>query len=743
MDHASSATLGELASLDRAPGSDFRLTDRYAAPADLLERMGCVPADGPIRHAVKHLIGCCLIGWKVLRWTSYSRGHSWYSTRRKVGYPFTYVATLAAVDLLVAYGWIDELRAAQDDHLVTQMQSSFRPTQKLLDLAANTNAKVIYFETERPTLIVRDKKGNDIPIQNTRQAVEMQRAMDRRNEFFKNVSIELKSERIRQVNGVIIVDDRHIILTTPYLTLTQICSRGTLSLHRRLYTWVQNLPSSLRSELLINREETIELDYRSMHPRMLYALRGIDLDPDFDPYDLEGYPRQVGKLAMLVGVSSRSLGQAIGHLIAMKDLRDEHGNIVPDENGDAIRVRRVQFRDGTRWEYSKAETRRILLLLKKRNPAIADLFCSDAGIHLMTQDSRIACEIVDALMSRGIVCIPIHDSFIVQKRHEADLKAEMDAAWSRFLKRIPSLKSAWLQRTIHSTKSKVSDAKILHDGSRSPVSLSPGVGSETRVSNENPGVTHRDRGVSQKTPGVTNARPTAQEVARVDQSVSVALEAPGTAKVEPVPSMPVLPRLPKRVVTAPVPVARKSETSATPVKLPSMRPQRVWEPRGQAKRESVARCSEKAGKPIQGRPNSVLDSLRSQGVELDCNCDTGEPYVIPVQEPPLGGRATAIAAWKARKHAEKIAEKAKKRERKAAVKAADEAFKAAQKVDPKIAAYNYAMELTRIARGEVVVTIDPDDPYNVLSPEEIERMNRPATPEIVKLSRKLEDEIPW
>ncbi len=719
--------LSDLVRADRAPGSDFRLTDRYVAPADLLERMNCVPGEGPIHHAVQHLIGCALIAAKAGQFVSYSRGHSWYAARRRVGYPFTYGATTAAVDLLVAYGWIDEQRAQQDDHLVTQMQSSFRATQKLLDLAAGS--KVVYEETERDSLILRDESGNPLPVPNVREADRMRRDMDRRNTFFKNVKINLVSERITQTDGAIIVDDRNVIPTAPYLQLTQICSRGSLYLHRRLYAWIQNLPSSLRSELTINDEAVVELDYRSMHPRMLYALRGIDLDPDFDPYDLEGYPRCVGKLAMLVGVSSRSLGQAIGHLISMKDLRDEHGNIVRDENGDPIRVRKVEFRDGTRWEYSKAETRKILMLLKKRNPAISDLFCSDAGIHLMSQDSRIACEIVDALIDRGIPCVPVHDSFIVPRSHETDLKAEMDAAWKRFLGRIPSLRSSWFRGKVYSTESNRYGRKILHDGSPLLSPPLPGVVSETRVSEEIPGVTQRNL-------GVTNASPSAREAAVVAESVSVVPQSFETANPIPARPLPVLPRLRKPDVATPAPVAWGTKPSVIPVKLPSMKPGRAWEARGQAKRNSVARSSRNSEKPIQRPRSSVLDSLRSQGV------DTGIGKK-PVARRRRMTKAESMAASAARKAAEVAAERAAEAERKAAFRAAVKKFEEEQKTAPARKAYAEAMKMTRIARGEVVIEIDPDDWFDSLTEEEIARMNRPRTPKEIEESEKATDEIPF
>ena len=48
--------------------------------------------------------------------------------------------------------------------------------------------------------------------------------------------------------------------------------------------WWQNIPSRLRPFITINGKETVELDYSSMHPRMLYAHIGMEC-PD-EPYDV-------------------------------------------------------------------------------------------------------------------------------------------------------------------------------------------------------------------------------------------------------------------------------------------------------------------------------------------------------------------------------------------------------------------------------------------------------------------------
>ena len=49
-----------------------------------------------------------------------------------------------------------------------------------------------------------------------------------------------------------------------------------------------------RVRLTVNGQEAIELDYKGIHPTLLYAEAGIAFDGD--PYDIPGYPTEFRKL---------------------------------------------------------------------------------------------------------------------------------------------------------------------------------------------------------------------------------------------------------------------------------------------------------------------------------------------------------------------------------------------------------------------------------------------------------------
>ena len=64
-------------------------------------------------------------------------------------------------------------------------------------------------------------------------------------------------------------------------------------------------------------------------------------------------------------------------------------------------------------------------LVLERHYLIRDSFCSDAGVHLMNRDSRIALNVMHHFAKRDIPCLGVHDSFMVPCHAEAELKELM------------------------------------------------------------------------------------------------------------------------------------------------------------------------------------------------------------------------------------------------------------------------------------------------------------------------------
>ena len=74
------------------------------------------------------------------------------------------------------------------------------------------------------------------------------------------------------------------------LSMVRIFSKGSLNQGGRFYSAVQNYKAETRKYLYFDKEPTIEIDYSSFHPHLLYHQDGLQFAGD-DPYVIKGFDR--------------------------------------------------------------------------------------------------------------------------------------------------------------------------------------------------------------------------------------------------------------------------------------------------------------------------------------------------------------------------------------------------------------------------------------------------------------------
>ena len=171
-----------------------------------------------------------------------------------------------------------------------------------------------------------------------------------------------------------------------------------------------------RVRLTVNGQETIELDYKGIHPTLLYAEAGISFDGD--PYDIPGYPtefRKLIKIAFNTMVNAGDRKRAARSVLQQARALTEAGTI-PDGccSPQAINT--------------------LLDAIEVRHRPIRRAFYSDAGIRLQRIDSDMAESVVLNLARQGIPTLPVHDSFITEKQHSNRLEEAMEKALKRAMK---------------------------------------------------------------------------------------------------------------------------------------------------------------------------------------------------------------------------------------------------------------------------------------------------------------------
>ena len=163
----------------------------------------------------------------------------------------------------------------------------------------------------------------------------------------------------------------------------------------RLYGgWWIGVPKEERRLIQIDGEPTIELDYGQLHPTLLFAMVGRQLD--YDAYEVRGFGRELGKETFM-----RLLNRT-----------PERGGRYIRQEGEAPLPRGISPEHYTE-------------LYKQHLEPVRHLFGVGMGLRLQRKDSDLALEVLTELADQQIVALPVHDSFIVTHQHAETLRAAM------------------------------------------------------------------------------------------------------------------------------------------------------------------------------------------------------------------------------------------------------------------------------------------------------------------------------
>lgn len=173
--------------------------------------------------------------------------------------------------------------------------------------------------------------------------------------------------------------------------------------------WWQQIPSKQRRLIRIDGALTVEADYSSIHPRILYAWANMAF-PKGDFYDL-GLPDWKGK----------------DKDKTRRDIVKRYVNAVINARG---RYRLSKADEATLGVTSSGLKE---LLYKKHSP-IKEFFNSGAGLKAQRTDSNIANDVMLRMAEIGEVALPVHDSFIVRVSMAGYLQELMREAFKKHVK---------------------------------------------------------------------------------------------------------------------------------------------------------------------------------------------------------------------------------------------------------------------------------------------------------------------
>ena len=315
------------------------------------------------------------------QWLSYSRRKEFYAERRGRYWPetYTYSTVVPTVDQLTALGLLENEIMPPGN---LGWQSRFKASPELMKQLNEAPLAVIHYPHE--VIILRDRQGNLIDYRETERSSRWRRNVQELNNAIMSEAIGLRGNPIHEGDPLLV---GKVSIGAASNQLHRVFNRNSFSLGGRFYGgWWQNIPSECRRDITINGLPTIELDYPRLHPTLLYAEVGGPMYGD--PYDLANWPRGLVKIAFntLVNADTREAAlRSIAHGISGQGA------------------------------YAKAKS--LIGDIEAKHPLIAPMFGSGAGLRLMRRDSDMAEALMLRLLKRGVVALPIHDSFIVPDRN--------------------------------------------------------------------------------------------------------------------------------------------------------------------------------------------------------------------------------------------------------------------------------------------------------------------------------------
>jgi hypothetical protein len=322
------------------------------------------------------------------RWTSYSRRPAYYARpSRYRERPMTYATMVPTIDELAREGYLEHEKSKPGHR---GWQSRFRASGALIKMAESEPFNARHEPIE--SIVLRDANKKALEYVDNEETNRMRAELAEVNEAIRSSPIDYDGIPGRDGKVLFLPDGRKLTIQND---LHRVFSRGSFDLNGRFYgpTW-QNLPKARRCEITIDGEATSESDHSWLHPRLLYAKAGKRLD--CDPYDLPHRERRLVKIAFNVLVNADT------ELSARRAIAEEIGG---------------------KGAYNAAWM--LIQEIKMKHGPVRDWFGSGAGLGLMLADSEMAGQVQHNLLRRGVLSLPIHDSFIVKAKHEGLLLDEM------------------------------------------------------------------------------------------------------------------------------------------------------------------------------------------------------------------------------------------------------------------------------------------------------------------------------
>lgn len=374
---------------------------------------------------------------------SYIKGYRYNKLRLR------YDPVRACFNALLSNNFIEALTGNQSAQRVTRMIS----TEKLRDLFIHAAWNIEIASLKLPDEIIIAKPKEDavaVDYAETARSRRMRAELEQFNSFITSFTFKIASNGVGFINAPGL-PSRLISMHRSFLN-KQLNEGG------RFYGGYQNIDKRYRPYITIDGSETVEIDFKALHPTLAYAKAGVDFYPetglddlymtqDFG-YDLDTHKRYRSYLKELFLM----MMNAPSEVSAVKAMRKKlHSNYEDQRYANPEDIK-VLYPLGITYQL----VRRTIDWVKGQHPSITPLLFQNLGRKFMFIDSEITSRVLNKMMGEEKPVLPVHDSYICKREDQDLLKRFMHEAFQEEM-----IHQRWAPITI---KTKTTDLLIRNEG---------------------------------------------------------------------------------------------------------------------------------------------------------------------------------------------------------------------------------------------------------------------------------------
>jgi hypothetical protein len=346
---------------------------------------------------------------------------------------------LELINFLDSYEYlINVIRDVGDESISSRMRS----TPKLFNLmeVGGINWACIKTDITLNAIVVKDKDKNpiELPDPNSFDIDNAKANLLRINTVLEKtlINLAIPDDEYDQLREDLYKnnDIEREPLEFSNRTLRRIFAYSSYDHGGRFYGgWWQGCPKQLRKHIRIQGQKvTVEMDFSTIQPRILYAM--VDEDAPNDSYQVDGWDhvdREVRKKAFnqLINSDPSSKPKAQWHRFAP----DYPAKSLPPECKDMNKGALNKFKNSKFETEAGREYKDLLSDLYDKHKPIDECFFSKSWSVMQRKDSDIAERVMIKMLDNGVVALPIHDSFIVRIGFQNDLIRAMEESFKEIV----------------------------------------------------------------------------------------------------------------------------------------------------------------------------------------------------------------------------------------------------------------------------------------------------------------------